>query len=203
MVFIYLLVNLYSQSPRSFQFLNFLKRWKVKIFQGGRDSSSHITCLHLLQYTAFILAVPDLLFKATKLISIRMNSLQNIVTNTLIRNKYTNHHYHYHHEDGPVARINLSFSNHPSQSTLNVTKKQISEIFVALTYIQAESSLTKGKKTKKKKRKKIRLLTSPKLSVSFIFLLPLCVYLANLFELWFVSDFRYRYYRYFSIPFCF
>ena len=55
---------------------------------------------------------------------------------------------------------------------------------------------------KKKKRKKIRLLTSPKPSESFIFLLPLCVYLANLFELWFVSDFRYRYYRYFSIPFC-
>ena len=38
-----------------------------------------------------------------------------------------------------------------SQSTRNVTKKQISEIFVALTYIQAESSLTKEKKTKEDK----------------------------------------------------
>ena len=39
---------------------------------------------------------------------------------------------------------------------------------MALTYIQAESTLTK-----EKKRKKIRLLTSPKPSVSFIFLLCL------------------------------
>ena len=45
---------------------------------------------------------------------------------------------------------------------------------------------------KKKERKKIRLLTSPKPSVNFIFLLPLCVYLANLFELRFVSDFIYK-----------
>ena len=55
----------------------------------------------------------------------------------------------------------------------------------------------KGKKEKRenerekerKKKKKERLLTSPKPSVSVVFLLPLCVYHANLFELRFVSDF--------------
>ena len=47
----------------------------------------------------------------------------------------------------------------------------------------------KKKNERKKERKKKRYLTSPKPSVSFVFLLPLCVYLANLFELIFVSDF--------------
>ena len=54
----------------------------------------------------------------------------------------------------------------------------------------------KGKKEKKERtkeknneRKKKRLLTSPKPSVSSVFLLPQCVYHANLFELRFVSDF--------------
>ena len=51
---------------------------------------------------------------------------------------------------------------------------------------------SKKKRMKEKRTKEKRLLTSPKPSVSFIFLLPLCVYLANLFELWFVSDFIYK-----------
>ena len=61
--------------------------------------------------------------------------------------------------------------------------------FEASTSIQKKNERKKNER--KKERKKKRLLTSPKPSVSFIFLLPLCVYLANLFELRFVSDFIY------------
>ena len=69
---------------------------------------------------------------------------------------------------------------------------------MALTYIQAESSLTE-----EKKRKKIRLLTSPKPSVIFIFLYVSILQISlscNLCDSSRILDIKWN--HYFSMPFC-
>ena len=96
-----------------------------------------------------------------------------------------------------VVAVLTSKRPHSSQSSVslprNVSKKKDSRKLTPCGKLLREKGKKKKERTKEKKneRKKKRLLTSPKPSVCFVFLLPLCVYRANLFELRFVSDFIY------------
>ena len=93
-----------------------------------------------------------------------------------------------------VVAVLTSRRPHPSKSSVSKHPKCDKEKDSRNLTPRGKLLQEKRKKKRERKRKRTkekRLLTSPKPSVSFVFLLPLCVYLADLFELKFISDFIY------------